>query len=78
MVPVEFAGAKVWQEPQPLDANTVFPAAASPPPEEVVLPPFVVAAVEVDPEVVVPADVVPADVAPTVTVRTELDFPSDV
>jgi hypothetical protein len=73
IVPFEFAGAKVWHEPQPFAANTVFPAAASPPPEEFVVPDVVVAAVEVASEVV-GAAVVP----PTVTVRTELDFPSDV
>jgi hypothetical protein len=61
IVPVEFAGAKVWHVAQPCEAKTAFPAAAFPPPEEVV-----VAA-----DVVVPPDVVvAAEVEPTVTVCT--------
>ena len=62
MVPVEFAGAKVWHEAQPWEAKTALPAARFPPPDAVV----VVAA-----EVVVAADVVvSAEVEPTVTVCT--------
>ena len=37
MVPVAFAGWKVWHVAQPFAANTAFPAAASPPPAEVVV-----------------------------------------
>jgi hypothetical protein len=74
MVPVAFAGWNVWHVAQPLEAKTVWPAAAlpPPPPPDVVVPPAVVAAV------VVGVAVVPAVVAPTVTVRTEADFPSEV
>jgi len=40
MVPVEFAGLKVWHEPQPFAEKTAWPAdALPPPPEDVVVPP---------------------------------------
>jgi hypothetical protein len=77
MVPVEFAGAKVWHEPQPFAEKTASPAAAlPPPPEDFVVPPDVV----VGAEVVVGADVVGADVDPIVTVCTTVadDSPSEV
>jgi hypothetical protein len=60
MVPVEFAGLKVWHEPQPFAEKTASPAAAlPPPPEDVVVPPDVVVGADV---------VVGVDVDPTVTV----------
>jgi hypothetical protein len=72
MVPVEFAGLKVWHEPQPFAEKTASPAAAlPPPPEDFVVPPDVVVGAEV---------VVGADVDPTVTVCTTVadDSPSEV
>jgi hypothetical protein len=72
MLPVAFAGAKVWHEPQLFEAKTDCPAAAFPPPEDVV-----VALVE---PVVAAEVVVVAEVDPTVTVCTTVEdgFPSDV
>jgi len=66
MVPVEFAGLKVWHEPQPFAEKTASPAAAlPPPPEDFVVTPDV----GVPPDVVAGAEVVVgADVDPTVTV----------
>jgi hypothetical protein len=73
MVPVEFAGLKVWHEPQPFAEKTASPAAAlpPPPPEDVVVPPLVVVGAEV---------VAGVDVDPIVTVCTTVadDFPSEV
>jgi hypothetical protein len=71
IVPVEFAGLKVWHEPQPFAEKTACPALALPPPppfEDVVVPPDVVVGAEV---------VVGVDVDPIVTVCTTVadDFP---
>jgi hypothetical protein len=72
IVPVAFAGANVWHEAQPLEANTAFPEAA--------LPPLGVVPVLVEPVVGVEVDVEAEDVDPTVTVCTTTDgpLPSDV
>jgi hypothetical protein len=72
IVPVALAGLNVWHEAQPLEAKTVFPAAALPPPPEDVLVP-----VEVEVEVGVEVDV---EDEPTVTVWTTVadGFPSEV
>jgi cell division septation protein DedD len=74
IVPEEPAGLKVWHEAQPLEAKTVFPAAAlpPPPPEDVV----VAAEVVVADEVVVAADVEPDAVTVCTTVAD--GFPSEV
>jgi hypothetical protein len=61
MVPVEFAGAKVWHEAQPCEAKTAFPAATFPTVEVVVVTADVVVAADV---------VVGVEVEPTVTVCT--------
>jgi hypothetical protein len=75
MVPVEFAGLKVWHEPQPFAEKTASPAAAlPPPPEDFVVPPDFVVPLDV----VVGAEVVAgADVDPIVTVCSTVadDFP---
>jgi hypothetical protein len=53
IVPLEFAGAKVWHDAQPLDANSVLPAATAPPEELVVVTADVVVGVAVEPTVTV-------------------------
>src|SRR5579885_3227131 len=76
MVPVAFAGLKVWHEPQPLERKTAFPAATLPLAGAVVVAaPVVGAAVLAGGAVVVAAPV-----EPTVTVRTTVEggFPSEV